>query len=88
MVERSPILQMNAHRFMPVQIVAALIAAAGTASALADAAAVADGAKPTASLKTSSLRGIGSRRLQGGGTDEIAPMLTTTGGLSKCQGHW
>ena len=82
---------MNAHRFMPVQIVAALIAAAGTASALADAAAVADGshgAKPTASLKTSSLRGIGSRRLQGGGTDEIAPMLTTTGGLSKCQGHW
>ena len=81
---------MNAHRFMPVQIVAALIAAAGTASALADAAAVADGshgAKPTASLKTSSLRGIGSRRLQDG-ADEIAPMLTTTGGLSKCQGHW
>lgn len=82
---------MNAHRFMPVQIVAALVAVAGTASALADAAAAAadgsHGAKPTASLKTS-LRGIGSRRLQEGGAEEIAPMLTTTGGLSKCQGHW
>lgn len=57
-------------------IVATLIAA-GIASSLAD-------AEAAASLKNN-LRGIGSRHLQGG-AEVIVPLLTMTGGLSRCQG--
>ena len=67
---------MESHR---LPIVATLIAA-GIASSLAD-------ADAAASLSNKNLRGIVSRRLQDG-AEVIVPLLTMTGGLSRCQGDW
>lgn len=69
---------MDAHRHR-LPIVATLVAA-GIASALA-----ADGTE-AASLINKNLRRNG-RHLQDG-TEVVVPLLTTTGGLSKCRGDW
>ena len=72
---------MNAPRLLP--FVAILIAAGSAAANGSPDGAVTD---PAVNLvPQNNLRG-GSRHLQG--ADEIAPLLTVSGGLSKCQGDW
>ena len=72
---------MNAPRLLPV--VAILIAAG---SAAANGSSDSAGTDPAVNLvPQNNLRG-GSRHLQG--ADEIAPLLTVSGGLGKCQGDW
>ena len=70
---------MDAHR---LPIVATLIAAGIALSVAAD-------RTESSSLirRNNGLRGIGGRRLQDG-AGVIVPLLTMTGGLSRCQGDW
>lgn len=72
---------MNAPRFLPV--VATLIVA-GTAAANGSHGSAGTGSA-TSLLPDNNLRGS-SRHLQG--ADGITPLLTVSGGLSKCQGDW
>ena len=73
---------MNAPRLLPV---VAILIAAGSAAA-ANGSPDSAGTDPAVNLvPQNNLRG-GSRHLQG--ADEIAPLLTVSGGLSKCQGDW